>query len=161
MTETPLSPLNIWTRRLIAVLVAVSVVVVVASAWSGGYWSLQSKRGCGTKDLNIAVDQPIPTGLRVRYTKAFAREKDLIVANPNHSVRGDWEELSNDGASDSVFFAFSEEPLLFGYREKRGYYADILIVWYQRDERETFREVALPGNSEPGPWKAVVPIVEP
>ena len=118
-------------------------------------------RGSGTKDLDIAVDQPIPTGLRVRYAKAFAREKDLIVANPNHSVRGDWEELSNDGASDSVFFAFSEVPQLFGYREKRGYYADILIVWYQRGERETFREVALPGNSAPGPWKVIVPIVEP
>ena len=93
---------------------------------------------------------------------AFAREKDVVVANPNHpEFRGNWKELNNDSASDSVFFAFSTEPLLFGYRMKRSHYADILIAWYQRGERETFREVALPGNSEPGPWKAVVPNVEP
>ena len=162
MTDAPLPLTTIWTRRLTAVLVVISVVVVVASAGSGGYWSLQSAHGCGNTELVISVDRPISTGLRVRYVKAFAREKNVVVANPSHpEFRGKWKELNDDGAVDSVFFAFSTEPRLFGYRTKRNNYADVLVVWYQRDERETFRTVALPGNSEPGPWKIVVPIIEP
>ena len=139
-----------------------AAVVIVTSAWTGGYFSFQSMRGNGSTDLEITVDRPIPNGLRVRYAKVLAREKDVIAANPNHPVfRKEWRDLSSEGASDSVFFAFSTQPRLFNYRTKRAHYADILMVWYQRDERETFREVALPGSSEPGPWKVVVPIVEP
>ena len=162
MTETPLPSLMTWTRRLIAVLVVISIAVVVASAATGGYWSFQSVRGCGTTDLEITVDRPIPTGLRVRYAKVLARVKDVIIANPNHpEFRKEWRDLSSKGASDSVFFAFSTEPQLFGYRTNRHHYADILIVSYQRDERETFREVALTDRAACGTWKAVVPIVEP
>ncbi len=121
-----------------------------------------SKRGIGSTDLSVVVDLPIPNGLRVRYAKVFSRDTNLIVANPNApEYRREWKELSGDSVSDSVVFAFSTEPRLFGYQTKRGHYADALIVWYQKDERETFRVVTLPGNSEPGPWKVVVPMVEP
>ena len=161
MTKSTPQPPIYWTLA-IAGVVAMAAVVIVTSAWTGGYFSFQSIRGNGSTDLEITVDRPIPTGLRVRYAKVLAREKDVIIANPNHPVfRKEWRDLSSEGASDSVFFAFSTEPQLFGYRTRRAHYADILYVWYQRDNRKTFREVAIPSNSERGPWKTVVPVVEP
>jgi len=162
MLQALLPPQFKRTRRCVATLVAISVVIVLISAWTGGFYSLLSARGSGSTDLEVTVDQPISAGLRARYLKTLAREKDFVVANPNHlEFRSKWRELNSDGTSDSVFFEFSTEPRLFGYRTRRTHHADIFIVWYQRDERKTFREVALPDSATRGTWKAVVPIVEP